>query len=415
MQSEHIKVKRLKQHKLLATGLFVFMVVLYGTMVYLSKHYTLGWISYVKAFSEAAMVGALADWFAVTALFYHPLGLPIPHTNLIEKSKKTIGDNLGSFVVNNFLTPKNIKPYIAKLSVAKLLSGWLQTDKNRQLVVTELRKLLADIAQRMDDSKVSVFITKKANELIQQIPMHVWAGNAMQYFVNRGEQDKLVTLLAGRIKQYIKENESMVQEKVSEESYFFVPKFVDKKLGEKIAAGLVRYFEEIEKDLNHKIRKEIADQLIQLSNEFIVSEKWKTTFDNLKKNILQGSHIEQYSKDIWQYLKLNLNQELEQDNSSLVIYGHKLLANFADNLNTDKEMGAKIDNWIKLNAYKYLLRNTHKVATLISSTVGNWQGRELSQKLELEVGKDLQFIRINGTIVGGLVGLLIHTITNLLS
>lgn len=408
-------MRQLRNHKRLATGLLLFMVAVYAFMTWLSKSDNAHWIGYVKAFSEAAMVGALADWFAVTALFYHPLGIPIPHTNLIEKSKKSIGDNLGNFVVNNFLTPQNIRPYIQKLAVSAYVAEWLSSSKNKDLILSEVAKLLKDILFKMDDDVVAKFISKKGAELIAEVKLNQIVANALQYFLDRKEHEKLITNLAARVKMYISENEAMVQAKVKEESYFFVPKFIDNKLASKISNGLIRYFEEIEKDPAHKIRAEITQQLFQFVQDMHEQPKWEEEFQQLKDGLLSEEKLNQYASDIWQSLKNTLSAELTVADSALMKYFSRMLDELEQSLKQDEVMRNRIDIWIRHTAYKYILRNTENVGSLISNTVGNWQGRELSQKLEMEVGKDLQFIRINGTLVGGLVGLLIYTITHLLS
>lgn len=408
------KARQLRNHKQLATGLFLLMVAVYSIMTYLSRSNPAPWIGYIKAFSEAAMVGALADWFAVTALFHHPLGLPIPHTNLIEKSKKTIGDNLGNFVVDNFLTPQNIRPYIQQISLSAYAAEWLSGKKNKDLLISELVKILKDIIAKIDDTVVAGFIARKGSELVSTVELNKIVAQALQYLLEKKEQEKLVTTLAGRIKKFISENEAMVQEKVKEESYFFVPKFIENKLATKITSGLARYFEEIETDENHKIRGEITQQLEQFALELRTEEKWVAAFDQLKSGLLSEENISRYAADIWQSLKQTLSQELSDQNSAMIRYFSNTVDELAGNLKQDEALRQRIDGWIRLTAYTYILRNTENVGTLISNTVGNWQGRELSQKLELEVGKDLQYIRINGTLVGGLVGLLIYTITRLL-
>ncbi len=413
-QNTSTKAQQLRNHKRLATGLFLLMVAVYSLMTYLSRSNPAHWIGYIKAFSEAAMVGALADWFAVTALFHHPLGLPIPHTNLIEKSKKSIGDNLGNFVVDNFLTPQNIRPYIQQLSLSAYAAEWLSGKKNKDLLIAELVKVLKDIIAKIDDTVVAGFIARKGSELVGTIELNKIVAQALHYLLEKKEQEKLVTTLAGRIKKFISENEAMVQEKVKEESYFFVPKFIENKLAAKISGGLARYFEEIENDEHHKIRGEITQQLEQFAQELRTEGKWIAAFDELKSGLLSGENINRYAADIWQSLKQTLSQELADENSVMIRYFSKTVDELVANLKQDEALRQRIDGWIRLTAYKYILRNTDNVGTLISNTVGNWQGRELSQKLELEVGKDLQFIRINGTLVGGLVGLLIYTITQLL-
>lgn len=191
-----------------------------------------------------------------------------------------------------------------------------------------------------------------------------------------------------------------------------IPKSVDNKIAEKITKGLSDYFLEVEENLNHPLRAEITNKILDFSKELKEESKWKTEFDSIKTDFLQSDKIKQYSFDIWQSLKLSLMKELSEEDSKLKSYVKKNIDEFVSNLQNDENFQNRIDNWVRLTAYKYILKNTQNFGEIISTTVGNWEGKELSRKLELEVGKDLQFIRINGTIVGGLVGLLIYTIAN---
>src|SRR5690606_20794781 len=273
------KTLQLRRHKRLATGLFILMALVYILMVYLQKQQAAGWMAYVEAFSEAAMVGALADWFAVTALFHHPLGLPIPHTNLIEKSKQSIGNNLGSFVVDNFLTSGTIRPYLVQTKVAERLGFWLSKQKNKMLVQDITTSLLSDVIGKLDDQAVARFISRKATDLMQQIPLQKMLGKTITYLVQQNEQEKWITGLAVKIQQYIQQEQQMVAERVKKESFFFVPKFVNNKLAQKISAGLMGYFEEIARDSHHKIRLEIKEQLLKFAHDLEHSDKWVGDLD----------------------------------------------------------------------------------------------------------------------------------------
>ena len=408
------KAQQLRQHKQLATGLFLLMLALFIMATLLLRTHQSIALGYLKAFAEAAMVGALADWFAVTALFHYPLGLRIPHTNLIENSKKTIGDNLGNFVESNFLTPANIRPYIQKLATSTFAGQWLVKEKNKKLLLTEIARLLNDLVQRADDAVITDFITKQGIKLLNTLPLHTMAASALQYFLDHNEQEKGVTLLAAKVRQFITENETLVQERVKKESPFFIPGFVDKKLAQKISSGLIGYFEEIENDPQHRVRQEVNDQLQQFATSLHTDAKWSEQLNELKTSLLTPEKLQQYATDIWQGAKKTLQEELVNESSAVLSYISTSIDELAYNLNNDAALQQKIDSWIRFTAYKYILRNTSQAGILISSTVGNWQGRELSQKLELEVGKDLQFIRINGTLVGGLIGLLIYTVERLL-
>ncbi|MGZ5197510.1 MAG: DUF445 domain-containing protein [Kaistella sp.] len=402
---------QLRKYKMFATGLFVLMAVIFVIMTVLEKRNPAHWIGFIRAFSEAAMVGALADWFAVTALFHHPLGLKIPHTNLIENSKERIGDNLGNFVVSNFLSPQNIRPYIQKLKISHFVGEWLSKPRNQENLVKELSNIVLDILHKLDDTAVENFIGKKASEMTDDLKINQIVGNGIEYVLDKQDHQKMITNLSKQIKDYVIANQDIVKARVKKESYFLIPKFVDDSIAEKITNGLSTFFEEVETDPDHSLRAEITQKLYHFSNEIMTEEKWETEFRSIKNDFLNEEKLRQYSKDIWSSIKKSLSNELEEENSALKIYIKRNLTELAENLQTDEKFQDKIDHWVRVTAYKYVLKNTHQAGNLISSTVGNWKGKELSEKLELEVGKDLQFIRVNGTLVGGLVGLIIYTVT----
>ena len=287
------KQQKLQRHKNIATGLFLLMLIVYITMVYWQKKSPeFVWIGYIKAFAEAAMVGALADWFAVTALFHKPMGLNIPHTNLIETRKNDIGENLGDFVVENFLKPKQIR----------------------------LSKSFEKIAD------------------------------------------------------YINENQEVIQREMDGQFPALIPPFIREGISRKVSEGLYNLLQKIAADTTHPMRANLTAQLYEFADRLNTPE-WQPQI----AKILQTS-----------------------------------VAALTDELRSNVQLQREIDAWVQKTAYQFVLKNKEEVGRLISSTVENWEGKELSEKLELEVGKDLQFIRINGTLVGGLVGLLIYALTQLL-
>ncbi|MDQ0784072.1 DUF445 domain-containing protein [Chryseobacterium sp. W4I1] len=410
--NDEAKRKQLRKYKMFATGLFVLMAIIFIATTLLEKSNPSHWLGYVRAFSEAAMVGALADWFAVTALFRHPLGLPIPHTNLIENSKQRLGDNLGSFVVSNFLSPQNIRPYIQKLKVSNFVGEWLAKEKSQEILIRNLSDIVLDILNKLDDTSVSQFISKKVSEMTDDIKLNKVVGNGIGYILEKNDHQRIVTNLSKQIKEYIIENDEMIKERVEKGSYSFIPSFVDHKIADKIASGLADFFKEIEEDPEHQIRNLITQKIYEFSTDLKEDPKWDDEFKTIKNGLLKSNKLDEYSSDIWISIKKTLMKELLDDQSSLKGYLTKNLNEFSQNLKTDENLQNKIDHWVRVTAYKYILKNTHQFGNLISSTVGNWQGKELSEKMELEVGKDLQFIRVNGTLVGGLVGLIIYTIAN---
>ncbi|MFV0604199.1 MAG: DUF445 domain-containing protein, partial [Niabella sp.] len=409
------KKRQLKKHKALATGLFFFMAVVYFICIWLiENHYFLSWIGYVKAFAEAAMVGALADWFAVTALFHHPLGIPIPHTNLIENRKQSIGDNLGGFVVSNFLNTATIRPYIERMQVSNFVSNWLQKEKNIDNLLTEVLWLLKDIVEKIDNRMAVKFLAHKSREMLDDVELNDVLASGVNFILQRGDDARIVNYLAKKLHDYVMENEEVVRKKVKEQSHFLIPGFVDNMIATKLTKGMANYLKEIQNQPEHKIRLDIKEQLHLAVTKIKSDAKWMEELQLIKQSLLTSNKVNEYATSAWSSLKTGIINDMSDDRSGVKRYLKKTLTGMAENLQKDELLRNKIDNWIRYNTYKYTLRNTAKVGELISTTVGNWEGKELSNKLELEVGKDLQYIRINGTLVGGLVGLLIHIITQLL-
>lgn len=407
-----IKKNQLRKHKRLATGLFFFMAIVYGLMVYLQHQGSEAWMGYVEAFSEAGMVGALADWFAVTAIFKHPLGIPIPHTNLIERKKDDLGQNLGKFVKDNFLNPENIRPYIEKLNVVKWISEWLNKPASQKILEKEIINLTKKIISDLQDKEVEQFLANKGTEILREIDFQKISSSGIKYFIDKNEHITLLEILLPEIKEYINESQEMILHRLSENRPF-IAFLAGRKISNEVVEGLIKFIDEIESDKEHFIRKKLTENLKGFSEEILVSEQWKEKFEKLKQEVLTEQNLRTYTDDAWQSIKGFLLQNLENPNSQLQGYLQSNIQKLSHSLSDDQDISNRINSWVRHFLYRMTLKNSDEVEALISSTVAGWKGKELSEKLELEVGKDLQFIRINGTLVGGFVGLLIYTLTHL--
>ncbi len=407
------KKKQLRKHKTIATGLFVLMTLLYLWMVYLQQETPKPWVGYVKAFSEAAMVGALADWFAVTALFRYPLGLKIPHTNLIERSKNAIGDNLGNFVQTNFLIPANIRPYIEKLDVVSFANNWLKKSDNQLLLEDELMNVASKIIRDLNDEDVVNFLSDKGGEVLRQFDLQALVVSSVNYMLDRNKHTEIINALLPKAIDYMYDSNGMIKEKL-EEKHPIISMFAGKRISKGVVEGVVSFLEEIQKDEQHEFRQNIEKSLRETADKISTSPEWKERLSAMRDDFITEQRMRDYATDLWKALKENLTQSFEEENSTMRNYLRKNIEKLALTLETDNELQRKLNGWIRLFIYRLILRNVGEVELLISKTVDNWSGRELSDKLELEVGKDLQYIRVNGTLVGGLVGLIIYTITQLI-
>ena len=403
---------QLRKHKLLATGLFFLMAVIYSVMVYLQHHDAAPWMGYVEAFSEAGMVGALADWFAVTALFKHPLGIPIPHTNIIERKKNDLGANLGKFVQDNFLNQENIRPYIERLDVVSWVEKWLQKPKSREILETEVVNIARKIILDLEDGEVEEFLANKGAEVLNEIDFQNLSSKGIKYFIDRNEHINLLEMLLPQLKEYIDESRGMVQQRLMENKPF-IAFLAGKKISKEVVEGLIKFIDEIQEDKTHFVRIRLTEILQDFSDEVVDSPKWKLKFDSLKNEMVTSQNLRPYTDDAWKSIKGILIQNLDDPDSQLQSYLEKNIKTLSNSLSTDKEIGLKLNNWIRHFLYRMILKNRNQVGQIISATVAGWEGKELSEKLELEVGKDLQFIRVNGTLVGGLVGLVIYVLTHL--
>ncbi|WP_288763551.1 DUF445 domain-containing protein [uncultured Weeksella sp.] len=390
------------------------MTLLYLWMVFLEQETPKPWMGYVKAFSEAAMVGALADWFAVTALFRYPLGLKIPHTNLIERSKNAIGDNLGNFVQTNFLTPTNIRPYIEKLDVVSLASNWLKKPDNQHLLEEELMNISSKIVRDLNDEDVVNFLSDKGAEMLRQFDLQALVASSVNYMLDRNKHTEIINAILPKAIDYMYDSNGIIKEKL-EEKHPIISMFVGKRISKGVVEGVVTYLEEIQQDEQHEFRLNIEKSLREVVDKISTSPDWKHRLSVMRDDFITDERMKHYTVDLWKTLKESLTQSFEEENSTMRNYLRKNIEKLVLTLETDNELQRKINGWIRLFIYRLILRNVGEVELLISKTVDNWSGRELSNKLELEVGKDLQYIRVNGTLVGGLVGLIIYTITQLIT
>jgi uncharacterized membrane-anchored protein YjiN (DUF445 family) len=411
--TEQQKIQNLKKHKAIATGLFLLMATVYFSMVYLSIHSQAKWIGYVEAFAEAGMVGALADWFAVTALFKYPLGLKIPHTNLIENSQKAIGDNLGHFVTDNFLTPSTIRPYVEKLEVVKYAADWLNKPVNKEILQEELINFSKKIVKDLEDKDVVDFITLKGDEILKQFNLPELVSSSLEYVLEREKHDEILEAIIPKAKEYILESDLIIKDKLNEK-HPFISFFAGKKISKGVVEGVVSFLEEIEENKEHPVRHNLERIIRENIQNIKESPDWKLKLESLRDDFITKERLNEYAADLWFAIKQNLSDSFDDQNSAMQQYIQKNILKLSQNLNENQEMIGKINGWVRHFIYRMILRNVKEVESLISTTVDKWEGKQLSEKLELEVGKDLQFIRINGTLVGGFVGLIIYTITQLI-
>ena len=406
------KYHQLKKHKRLATGLLLLMACVYIFMIYLLRTTPQNWMGYVKAFSEAGMVGALADWFAVTALFRYPLGVRIPHTNLINNNKDALGKNLGDFVSDNFLTAATIRPYIDKLSISGYLNDWLSKKKNQEMIHIECNKIIKKIVGNLDDRSIAEFLARKGFELTAEIKLEKLASTALLYLLEQNEHERLLNIILPQAKNYVENNRELIYRKVVEKQPI-LGLIGGKSVTNQLISGITTFLDEIEQNPHHEIRKELNLKLHQVVVDLNRNDNWKEKFDHIKEEFITKERVYEYATDIWLRLKKDMLEKLNDENATFNRYIRQNIETMIHSFSTDEKMHQDIDKYARQYVYKTVLKNSREVGTIITGTIQKWDGNEMSEKLELEVGKDLQYIRINGTLVGGIVGVLIYMVTSI--
>jgi uncharacterized membrane-anchored protein YjiN (DUF445 family) len=408
------KRRDLRRMKTFATGLLVLAVVVYAAATKWERSGGPGWVGYVAAAAEAAMVGALADWFAVTALFRHPLGLPIPHTALIRTRKDALGRSLQSFVSSNFLAEDVVTAKVAAIGVAARIGGWLRTPAHAIRVTAELANLArAAVAVLRDDAVQSVLEQTVLGRVVDR-PWGPPAGKLLAQVVEDGVHHRLVDLAVEEAHGWLLDNREKVLALVTEQAPSWSPRFVDDRIAGRIYGELTRFVREVMTDPQHRVRLALDDFLAGFARDLATDPYTMDRADALKKRLLEHPDVRVALRNLLSTGRALVLDAIEDPHSELRRRVAEGLESLGRRLQDDPQFRGRVDGWIS-EAAAFAVRNyADEVSSLISETVERWDAAEASRKIELQVGRDLQFIRINGTVVGALAGLIIYAVSQLL-
>ncbi|BCN55566.1 membrane protein [Prescottella equi] len=408
------KRRDLRKMKLVATGFLVVATVVYLFCRWQETRGAGAWVGYVRAASEAGMVGALADWFAVTALFRHPLGLKIPHTAIIKRKKDQLGESLSNFVGDNFLAPDVVSAKVANAQIPLRVGTWMAEPEHAQRVAAETATLLRGVVEVLNDEDVTAIID---NTIVRRIAEPDWGppiGKVLAELLRENRQLPLLDLLAERAHQWALNSQETIDRIISRDSPSWSPKFVDAMLGEKIYRELVEFTWKVRSNPEHEVRLAANRFLIDFADDLQNDPATIAKAESIKAEIMGREEITGLAAATWKVAKRLVMESVDDPNSTLRRKVAENVVAFGERLRDDDEMRAKVDGWL-LSGTRYVAENyTDEITAVITETVERWDAEEASRKIELQVGRDLQFIRINGTVVGALAGLAIYTISQLM-
>ena len=395
--------------RLLAGVLLLLSLALFVTAkIFEGSHPVWPWLA---AFSEAAMVGALADWFAVSALFRHPLGLPIPHTAIIPKNQGRIAGTLSRFVQDNFLAPESLAPRLQSAKLGQKLVSWLSDPQSAQTVAAQLKDLLRGVLESMDDKAVTGFLAKAIPSISKEINLAPLTAEILSS-IREGDKDgKLFDEALKISERLLQKHKEILETLVSKELPWYIPGFIKQRLYAQVAEAIRRTLEAMQIDHEHILRKQLTHLMDRALNELRENKAWEARLQEMVTGLCERGTIVSYLGN----LKGVLVERLSKDEQELVTQSLvKALSFSAQAIGQDAVITERLNQLFAQIMLRAVKDYGSRAGSFIEDTMKAWDSKLLSSKIEAEVGRDLQFIRINGTVVGGLVGLLIHVIIRII-
>ncbi len=372
------------------------------------------WVGYVRAAAEAGMVGALADWFAVTALFRHPLGIPIPHTAIIKRKKDQLGEGLGEFIRENFLSPENVETKLRDAEVAGRLGKWLADRSHAERVATEASNVLRVLVEMLRDEDVQQVLDRM---IVKRIAEPQWGppvGRVLSQLLQEGRQEALIQLLADRAFEWSLNAGEVIERVIERDSPQWSPRWVDHLVGDRIHRELMDFTDKVRRNRDHELRRSATKFLFEFADDLQNDEATIQRAENVKEQIMARDEVARAAETAWGAAKRIILESVDDPSSTLRARIADSVMRIGESLRDDAELRDKVDNWIIRGAQHVVGEYGAEITTIVTDTVERWDADEASSRIELHVGRDLQFIRINGTVVGSLAGLVIYSIAQLL-
>jgi len=408
---DEVRRVRLVQMKRVAAAMLVGVAVVFVIARLYEARYP--WLGYLRAFAEAAMVGGIADWFAVTALFRHPLGIPIPHTAIVPARKDRIGAALGNFVQRNFLTREVVASKLAAMRLGERGAQWLARPENSRRIARAAAHGLSGAVGVMRDEDVQELVDRGIVSRLRRMQAAPLAAKTFELLTADGRHQALLDDALRLAARFLDENEEMIRDRIRKESPWWVPGAVEDRLGDKIVSGVEKTLVAVAADPAHPLRKRYDEAVDRFVENLRANPETIARAEQIKLDLLDHPGVAEFSREVWHDVKRRLARyaetladETEAEPDQL----ERWLSGLGRQVLEDPSLADKVNGWVVELVTYSVEQAREEVATLIASTVSAWDADATSRKIELQIGRDLQFIRINGTLVGGLVGVLLFAI-----
>ena len=408
------RARSLRQMKAVALGFLIGATVIFLACRWALSQGGPGWLGYVGAAAEAGMIGALADWFAVTALFRHPLGLKIPHTAIIKRKKDQLGEGLGNFVRENFLSPEVVEAKLRDAEIASRLGKWLAEPEHAARVADEAATVLRVGVELLNDEDIQQVIDRT---IVKRLAEPQWgppAGRVLNQLLAENRQEALIQLLADRAFEWALSASPTIERVVLRDSPSWSPKFVDQLLGDRIHRELMDFTDKVRRNPNHELRQSATRFLFEFASDLQNDPDTISKAESVKEQLMERDEVTRAAETAWKTLKRLVLDGVNDPSSALRGRIADSVVRIGESLRDDSELRDKVDDWVLRGAQHLVTQYGSEATAIITDTIERWDAEEASRRIELHVGRDLQFIRINGTVVGALAGLVIYTIAQIL-
>jgi uncharacterized membrane-anchored protein YjiN (DUF445 family) len=404
----------LRRMKVVALSFLLGATVIFLVCTWAQSNGAAPWVGYVRAAAEAGMVGALADWFAVTALFKHPLGIPIPHTAIIKRKKDQLGEGLGAFVRENFMSPEVVETKLRGAEVAGRLGKWLSDTSHAERVAAEASTMLRVLVEMLRDEDVQQVLDRM---IVRRIAEPQWGppiGRVLASLLQEGRQEALIQLLADRAFEWSLNSGEVIERVIERDSPTWSPRWVDHLVGDRIHRELMDFTDKVRRNPDHELRRSATKFLFEFADDLQHDEATIERAENVKEQIMARDEVARAAETAWTAAKRIILESVDDPSSALRSRIADSVVHIGESLRDDAELRDKVDTWIVRAAQHLVEQYGTEITAIITETIERWDADEASRRIELHVGRDLQFIRINGTVVGSLAGLAIYSIAQLL-
>jgi uncharacterized membrane-anchored protein YjiN (DUF445 family) len=395
-----------------ATGLLVVVTAAFVVVIVVTEDQ--GWASYTRAALEASMVGGLADWFAVTALFRHPLGLPIPHTAVIVERKDQFGATMGGFVQEQFLSAENVAERVRAVGVASRLGNWLADEANADKVARHTAELMVRLADAVRDEDVHRVLEEEVRRRVEDVAVAPLAGRALRTATAEGRHRELVDAILRGLARFLDENEESLRAQFRDAAPWWLPGAVDDRIFERLLDGVQAILRDDGGPTGQDLRARIDARLADIADQLEHSPEWREQGERLKRELLAQPEFRRWTASVWADVKTTLRTQAGDPTSEVRRRLTSAIAAGGRRLRDDESLARTVNEMAEAGVRALAEQFRDDVTALVSGTIARWDARETALRLELLLGRDLQFIRINGTVVGGLAGVAIHGVADLI-